>query len=288
VITTSDFPSLHLNQTGGPEGTYEWHVAGDETEFVVQDVTANKVPFTISTGAPSDSLVIHRSGQVGLGTETPQGNLHIFGDGAADVFNAIGPDPGWNGTAMNFGYSGFSFGIGSGFFNVRPAPGAVAPNPSLRFATGNVQRMIITNTGSIGVGTLAPTELLEVAGKVKATAFRVGAQDLNVPDYVFEPDYKLLSLKQLAKYIEKEKHLPEIPSAKEIKASGIDLSEMQMHLLKKVEELTLYTLQQENTIGSQQRTIQTQSQLIQELQRTLARINSRLTVIERQSRKTDK
>ena len=68
------------------------------------------------------------------------------------------------------------------------------------------------------------------------------------PDYVFASDYNLRSLEEVANYIKKESHLPEIPSAKEMEENGIEVGVMNMLLLKKVEELTLYTLEQENEI----------------------------------------
>ena len=123
--------------------------------------------------------------------------------------------------------------------------------------------------------------------QAQAQAFQVGTQNLNVPDYVFEPNYKLLPLKQLAMYVEKEKHLPEIPSAREIKAQSINLGEFQMQLLKKLEELTLYTLQQETTIKTQQHTMGAQAKMIQELQNMLTQMNTRLNAVEQASRRAD-
>ncbi|HUP22838.1 MAG TPA: tail fiber domain-containing protein [Thermoanaerobaculia bacterium] len=101
--------------------------------------------------AAQDALYIDSSGRVGIGTNNPGGDLHIFGGATEDVFNAIGPNATSN--AFNFGYSGASFGSGSGFFNVRPAAGAVAPNPALFFMTANVPRMILDNEGFLGVHT---------------------------------------------------------------------------------------------------------------------------------------
>lgn len=74
--------------------------------------------------------------------------------------------------------------------------------------------------------------------------------DLNVPgpDYVFEKDYNLRNLNDLQAFVETNKHLPEVPSAKTMETEGVSLSEMNMLLLKKVEELTLYLLQQEQRI----------------------------------------
>ena len=79
--------------------------------------------------------------------------------------------------------------------------------------------------------------------------FISGATTLNVPDYVFGPDYALRPLAEVAAFIGTNRHLPEVPSAAEIAAQGLDMTDMQMALLKKVEELTLYTLEQEDRIA---------------------------------------
>jgi hypothetical protein len=102
--------------------------------------------------------------------------------------------------------------------------------------------------GNVGIGTTAPDEKLTVKGKIHAEEVRV---DLNVPgpDYVFKENYQLKSLSEIQAFIKENKHLPEIPSAKEMEEKGINLSEMNMLLLKKVEELTLYILKQEERIN---------------------------------------
>ena len=72
-------------------------------------------------------------------------------------------------------------------------------------------------------------------------------------DYVFTKDYKLRPLAEVEKFIAENGHLPEVPSEKEAIANGIELKEMNILLLKKVEELTLYTLQQQKQIDEQQK-----------------------------------
>ena len=70
------------------------------------------------------------------------------------------------------------------------------------------------------------------------------------PDYVFEDDYDLMPMDELAAYIEQNNHLPNIPSASEVESAGrINMTEMQIKLLEKIEELTLYTLEQQDTIS---------------------------------------
>jgi hypothetical protein len=71
------------------------------------------------------------------------------------------------------------------------------------------------------------------------------------PDYVFEKGYKLASLDEVDSFVRKNKHLPEVPSAKEFKEKGMDLAEMNFLLLKKVEELTLHAIRQEKEMKRQ-------------------------------------
>ena len=111
------------------------------------------------------------NGPVGIATTSPETLLHVSGSATTDVFCGLGPHPNhlvsgvFVGPAMNYGYSGHSFGRGSGFFNVRPDASATAPNPSLRFMTNNVQAMIISNTGYVGIGlpsSAAPAKVLHI------------------------------------------------------------------------------------------------------------------------------
>jgi hypothetical protein len=69
-----------------------------------------------------------------------------------------------------------------------------------------------------------------------------------LPDYVFAPDYELMPLSELAEFVDRERHLPNVPSASDVSRDGLNMPEMQRRLLEKVEELALYTLDQEETI----------------------------------------
>ncbi|MBU1115315.1 MAG: fibronectin type III domain-containing protein [Bacteroidetes bacterium] len=103
------------------------------------------------------------------------------------------------------------------------------------------------NDGNVGIGTSIPNRKLTVKGKIHASEIKV---DSNVPhpDYVFEDDYELMSLTEIDKYVSKYKHLPEIPSALEVKSNGLSVGEMQSKLLTKIEELTLYIIEQNKRI----------------------------------------
>jgi hypothetical protein len=107
----------------------------------------------------------------------------------------------------------------------------------------NTEVFRVSSNGNVGVGTTNTGSFkLAVEGKI-------GAREVNVtitnpwPDYVFEPTYDLKSLTEIETYIKENKHLPELPTAKEMETNGVQLGEMNMLLLKKIEEMTLLMIE---------------------------------------------
>jgi hypothetical protein len=114
---------------------------------------------------------------------------------------------------------------------------------NLAFATGNTENMRIIPNGNVGIGTPIPDSKLTVNGKIHAQEVKIDLlSPMTVPDYVFASDYKLKTLQEVEEYIKQNNHLPEIPSAKEIEKNGLMLAEMNLILLKKMEEMTLYMI----------------------------------------------
>jgi len=117
---------------------------------------------------------------------------------------------------------------------------------------------ITEKNGNIGIGTTQPDELLTVKGKIHTQEVIVDLKGAIAPDYVFEsyfegesklnPTYRLLTLSEIETFIKENHHLPKVPSAKEIEENGLSLKEMNLLLLEKIEELTLYTIQQQKEI----------------------------------------
>jgi hypothetical protein len=107
--------------------------------------------------------------------------------------------------------------------------------------------MAISGVGNVGIGTSNPDTKLAVKGTIHAEEVKV---DLNVPapDYVFNSDYKLKDLTEIKEFINCNKHLPEVPTAVEMNDKGVNIGDLQMILLKKIEELTLYSIQQSEDI----------------------------------------
>jgi len=124
---------------------------------------------------------------------------------------------------------------------------------------GGNEGIRVDNNGNIGVGTANPTQPLTVRGKILATEIEV-VSSISA-DYVFEPEYKLMPLTDLELYLEQNKHLPGIPSVAEFSTQGQNLGKMDDLLLRKIEELTLYIIRQ--------------NQLIEELRKDLNTIKGR-------------
>ena len=127
-------------------------------------------------------------------------------------------------------------------------------------AQRNPFKNISEKDGKIGIGTTTPDELLTVKGKIHTQEVLVDLDGAVAPDYVFEtyykgfsemmPGYSLISLEELEAFLKENNHLPNVPSAETMRTEGISLKEMNLILLQKIEELTLYTLQQQKSIDT--------------------------------------
>lgn len=128
---------------------------------------------------------------------------------------------------------------------------------ALVFKTNNVERIRINPYGSIGIGTSTipltcpgcDNYRLFVKDGIKTEKVKVEiAAENGWADYVFAKDYKLMPLQEVENYINTNGHLPEVPTTDEAIKNGIELKEMNILLLKKVEELTLHLIEQNKRI----------------------------------------
>jgi hypothetical protein len=110
----------------------------------------------------------------------------------------------------------------------------------------------ITANGSVGIGTRLVNNpnnyKLAVNGTIGAKAVKVEVSSNTWADYVFNKQYKLKTLSELEAFIKKNNHLPNIPSTAEVEKDGIDMATMMAKLLEKVEELSLYIIEQNKQI----------------------------------------
>lgn len=115
--------------------------------------------------------------------------------------------------------------------------------------TGTYQNRNAYFAANVGIGTSNPTSKLTVAGNIASREVKVTV-DAGA-DFVFDETYNLPSLESVDQFIRENKHLPEIASAQEMQKDGINLSEMNIKLLQKIEELTLYVIRQDKKIEMQ-------------------------------------
>ncbi|MEO1257016.1 MAG: hypothetical protein AAFY41_19335, partial [Bacteroidota bacterium] len=194
------------------------------------------------------------NGQIGIGTTSPSARLHVTSNSLGNIAPAVWSDDLILENNDHTGLTIFSASnkVGHILFG-NPNNNDAArihfqhDTNKMQFATQGTKALTIDGNQNIGIGTENPKSKLAVNGQIRATEVKVLA-DISVPDYVFEPDYELRTLKDTKEYIEENKHLPEIPSATEIGQNGIDLGDMNMRLLKKIEELTLYIIEQNEQI----------------------------------------
>lgn len=181
-----------------------------------------------------------RTGKVGIGKRDPQAKLHIRSNFDEDA--GIILEPGQtqtNGAFIQFKDESHRISVGT--------------NGAMSITAGtkplSLEGSRVTLTGKVGVNTnnTVPGYAFAVAGGIITDEVLI----LNVedwPDYVFGQDHTLMSLSDLKAYIDQNSHLPEVPSAQDVEENGINVVEMQKVLLKKIEELTLYTVEQQRLI----------------------------------------
>ncbi|MBA4851020.1 hypothetical protein [Emticicia sp. BO119] len=177
----------------------------------------------------SNSMVLGGTGQyalnVGIGTQSPTAKLEIVSDAS-------------NTSGLKLTNLTNSSSISNSSDKVLSVDN-----------TGNV--ILVSNTTNyfanpVGIGAIPVQDyILSICGRARASDL---VADPKWCDYVFEKDYKLMSVSQLEAYVKQNKHLPEIPTAKEVNENGVALGEMTSKLLLKVEELTLYIIAQEKRI----------------------------------------
>lgn len=140
---------------------------------------------------------------------------------------------------------------------------------SLGFVNSSgILNLEVKQNGNIGIGTANTLNYkLAVEGTIGARKIKVSQE--NWADYVFAPTYKLLPLQDLETYIKKTQHLPDVPSTTDVAKNGIDLGDNQALLLKKIEELTLYMIEQGKSFKKQEQENKTQALLIARIQKEL-------------------
>ena len=187
---------------------------------------------------------INNNGNVGIKTNDPKHSLQI-GNGTTNESLVLAGSE----TSSNL-YIGFQEGLTHKYVRMHYN----AANNLLKI-TSDMGDIIFFNrvTQNIGIGTNTLNNpngyKLAVNGKIGAKEIIVENTSATWPDYVFEKDYPLASLEEVEHFVQSNKHLPEVPSAMEVKEAGLNIGDMNAILLKKIEELTLYLIEQNKKIN---------------------------------------
>jgi len=222
---------------------------------------------SMGIGGTSSTAKLYVNGKLGVGTNDPKVNMQIgdtwtFYDGGA-YDKMIGRNTYYNGSnsvrIQQDAASQITFS-NTGDISLQTAP---TGNAGSTISAWNTVAM--NNDGSVGIGTTNTDGYkLKVNGKINCTELVVSAAGGVIispredggegegewPDYVFAEDYNLRDLDEVASFIQENRRLPEMPSAADVAEKGVNLVEVNTLLLKKVEELTLYILQQNDDIQS--------------------------------------
>jgi hypothetical protein len=266
--TGSNYYNSYIALTHGGIGRWKFGKGNDANgHFVVfrynDDGSFGGTPF----------LIQRNNGFVGINQTNPQAQLHVTGgvkfDGGPVNFSTS-PD------ASNEVYISRLGGTDQALrFDIQDRVaridyiedgGETGPG-DIRFRlmrdgaeTYNVLSLSWQHSGSVGIGTETPAYKLDVSGTARAEEIVV---ETSGADFVFEDDYDLRSLEEVEQFISEHGHLPEIPSAEQMQAEGMQVGDMQTRLLQKIEELTLYIIAQEKRAADQQEQLSEQRHLIE-------------------------
>ena len=124
----------------------------------------------------------------------------------------------------------------------RAGAGSDTSNNSILFQNNaEIEVLRINKDGNVGIGTSTPSQKLEVDGTVKATSFVSSASSF--PDYVFDADYNFVSLSEMDSFIKTNKHLPNMPSEKEVVENVLDVSDVVVKSVENIENIYLHLIQ---------------------------------------------
>ncbi|MCL2510607.1 MAG: hypothetical protein FWF09_00995 [Bacteroidales bacterium] len=278
--TTTNFQSYHaLKLLLGNHWTFfdltRAKILGYNCHFWEQDEQAGRIDRTRASSAmmmnqdgsinictaPASSspiawnyFTMSNNGYVGIGTRSPSerfqiGNIWTFHDGETKYIGRNVTYTSLGDARIEQGFASMIRFDDSGSITLGTAGSDIAGS-LVDIARKNIT---LAANGNVGIGT-TNTQTYKLAVKGIIGAEKIILENTgNWPDYVFEPDYNLMSIGELEEFINENKHLPNIPNKEDISNIGQDVGEINRLLLEKIEELTLYIIQQQKEIDELKR-----------------------------------
>jgi hypothetical protein len=271
IIKRGNAGNLMISSNGGTsEVRFNYNYGGGSGGIKIYDGgTTNHAGLVVNS---SGHLSISASGgNVGIGTSNPLSRLDVYSNailgstaGNYALLNRFYSVSGDAGNYFNDNTWLYRDATGSDWLTARIHEGIAIDGsfavPGLNTRTwwerdpfndiqsfGNGSTAYFTiKEGNVGIGTINPQSLLSVKGII--TSQEVNVTMSGWSDYVFDENYSPIPLSELEIFIKKNRHLPEVPTAKQVIEKGINLGETDALFLKKIEELTLYIIDMEKRI----------------------------------------
>ena len=263
----SSFIKNIATETYGRKGVLSFGTSGVNSTNATEKMRLNEKGYLgIGTTNPKAKLDVNGIIQVGSRSATGGGIIIAQKYAGNDYIGTLSSNYSSGALIMGYGAAGMpnqgasgqlvsTFDNFNGFRSaIRVASGTfefVSSPTKLQTTVGNQinveSRFFINNQGKVGIGTKTMgNHKLAVEGSIGAREIKVEVNGWS--DFVFYEDYNLPTLKEVENHIKEKGHLKDIPSAKEVEKNGFFLGEMDAKLLQKIEELTLYTIEQEKKI----------------------------------------
>lgn len=257
-----NFPNPNSTLTvydGGPVGSNQFELRSNHLRNPERYFMKNII---YGTGNEDITFFLRHDGQmfvdgsVGIGTTTPVSKLDL-GNNYSNPSTFPNKITLWSGGANNY----FGFGISTA---------------SLDYFSQGKHRFFVGYNGSPGIEvfTLESNGNAALQGKFEAKEIKVTLTP--TADFVFEHNYHLPTLESVEKHIKEKRHLPEIASAQEMTKEGVNVGEFQIKLLQKIEELTLYTIEQNKQNKEQTELIKNLQKENNALQLQIEEINQKI------------
>ena len=226
----------------------------------------------------TNGIAISAAGAVGLGTSSPQAllslgagaagkKLLVYDNGAESVQTGFGINMSGPGRELTM-FSTSSNGI----------DGNLSFGRRLESSGAYTEAMRIMGNGNVGIGTTNPQAKLAVDGEIYSRKVKV--TQIGWSDYVFYTNYRLRPLSEVEQYIKQYHHLPEVPSAAEVEKNGLDVGDNQATLLKKIEELTLYVIEQNKKLDEQIKKNNDQNNILEKQQQEIDSLKKQITRVK--------
>ena len=299
IGTTNPVKALHVKTTHFPQGAQGSHygirledhfisnIAGGDKMSIwdIEPISDNNSPLYFSVinndGTKTKVLTMFKNGNAGFGTDNPQSPMHIWRnspttgqnellklsnnwvDGAQNEPSIVFENEGADGTEPNIQWKIGALYSEAHSFRINVVESGVDKEFFRIFSEGDVR--ISYDLNVCGIINVKEVHIKKAPGC----------------DFVFEPDFKLLSRKELAQFIWAKKHLPGIPSAKEMETEGADVGSMQSKLLQISEEHTLYLIEDDKRIEVLEKAVSDRDAKFNELQKKYEELERRVAGVEK-------